>query len=153
MKTTDPPKEKPGSVLRQEQYRGLLFCWRIRKGLRKELDLDRIKKYVDWFFRNNLEPHFEVEESFIFPLLKNKDQLLKKARADHRRLKRLFQDTTDLPKSLSLLEEELEAYFLFERQRLIYEIENDITEKELSIIMQIHTESLCHEDWGDEFWR
>jgi len=147
------PTHEPIHILRQEQYQGLLFCWKIRTGLKKELAPERIKKYVDWFFRNNLEPHFEVEESFIFPLLKNNEQLIKKARSGHRRLKRLILDARDLPKNLSLLEEELEAYFLFERQRLIYEIQNSISEKELGMIMKIHTESLSDEDWGDEFWK
>src|SRR5690606_24504757 len=122
-------KNKPMFVLRQEQYLGLLFCWRIRTGLKKGLDSLRLKRYADWFYYNNLEPHFEIEEIFIFPLLKNSNQLIKKARSEHRRLKRLVADTHNLPKTLSLLEEELESYFLFERQKLLFEIENHIPER------------------------
>lgn len=146
-------KNKPLFVLRHQQYQGLLFCWRIRTGLKKGLEPNRLKKYVDWFYFNNLAPHFEIEEVFIFPLLKNNSQLIKKASSNHRRLKRLMVDTANLPKTLSLLEEELESYFLFERQKLLYEIQNQIKERELKIITSIHTESISFDDWGDEFWQ
>lgn len=153
MKDSVIEKNKPVYFLWQEQYQGLLFCWKIRAGLKKGLDPDRIKQYADWFFKNNLEPHFDIEETFIFPKLKASSQMMKKALADHRRLRRLFTDTVDQVKSLNLLEEELETYFLFERHRLIYEIQNAISDEELKIIMKIHSESLNTEDWGDEFWR
>ncbi|MBL7933982.1 MAG: hemerythrin domain-containing protein [Bacteroidia bacterium] len=146
-------KNKPLFILRQEQYHALLFCWRIRTGLKKDLEPSRLKRYVDWFYINNLGPHFEIEEIFIFPLIKNNTQLIKKARSEHRRLKRLIADTANPSKTLSLLEEELESYFLFERQKLLYEIQTGIPEKELDIIAGIHMESISYDDWGDEFWR
>lgn len=153
MNSTPTKRDKTLQVLQQEQERGLQFCWKIRQGFKKEIDPERISKYSHWFFRNNLLPHFSVEEDFIFPLLKDKDPVIKKALIDHRRLTRLFKDTANVEKSLSLIEEELENYFRFEKQKLIREIQNAVSEKEMDLIMKIYSESLSFEDWGDEFWK
>lgn len=150
---TDPIKRtKALRPLSREHHHGLLLCWKIRRGLKNGIEINRIKKYTDWFFKNSLLTHFNVEEEFIFPLLGNDHELVKKTLADHRRLKRLFEDSTDIPKSLSLLEEELEAHIRFEERVLFPAIELAATEKELSLIMSIHTENSVYEDWGDVFW-
>jgi hypothetical protein len=153
MNSIPTKRDKTLQFLLLEQERGLHFCWKIRRGFKKEVDLKRISRYSNWFFRNNLLPHFNVEEDFIFPLLKNNDSVLKKAMMDHRRLTRLFMDTSNVEKSLSLIEEELENYFRFEKQKLIQEIRNAVSEKEMDLIMKIYSESLSFEDWGDEFWK
>ncbi len=146
-------RERTLQFLQQEQERGLQFCWKIRRGFKKEIEPERISKYSHWFFQNNLLPHFGVEEDFIFPLLKDKDSIIKRALIDHRRLTRLFKDTADVKKSLSLIEEELENYFRFEKQKLFREIHETVSEKEMDLIMKIYSESLVLEDWGDEFWK
>jgi iron-sulfur cluster repair protein YtfE (RIC family) len=139
--------------LSREHHHGLLLCWKIRTGLKKDVAIDRIKKYSDWFFTNSLSAHFNIEEEFIFPLLGNDHKLVKKALTDHRRLKRLFHNTTHIKKSLSLLEEELEKHIRFEERILFPAIEKVVTEKELTLIMEIHAENNTYEDWGDEFWK
>lgn len=140
------------SVLRQEQYHTLLFCWKLRIGLQKGVEIKRIKRYADWFFSTNLAHHFDMEETFIFPLMNAESKLVRKALTDHRRLRRLFMNGEEALRSLSLLEEELESYILFERQRLTYEMQEDIEERKLDLIMRIYSESLSFDDWGDEFW-
>lgn len=152
MKTLPLKRTKALRPLSREHHHGLLLCWKIRAGLKKGVEINRIKKYTDWFFKNSLLTHFNVEEEFIFPLLGNNHELVKKALADHRRLRRLFEDLTDIPKSLSLLEEELEAHIRFEERVLFPAIEVVATEKELNLIMEIHSENSIYEDWGDVFW-
>jgi hemerythrin superfamily protein len=73
---------------------------KYEQGLKKgQLISSRIKAYTDWFFKNSLLTHFNIEEEFVFPLLGNEHELVKKALTDHRRLKRLLEDTTDIEKS------------------------------------------------------
>ena len=43
----------------------------------------------------------------MFPILGDKDELVKRALTEHRRLILLFTDTNSISKSLSLIEEEL----------------------------------------------
>lgn len=152
MKTAPIKRSKALQPLSREHHHGLLLCWKIRTGLKKSIDLSRIKAYTDWFFKNSLLTHFNIEEEFIFPLLGNEHELVKKALTDHRRLKRLFEDTTDIKKSLSRLEEELESHIRFEERILFPAIEKIVKEKELKLIMEIHSELSTYEDWGDEFW-
>ncbi len=138
--------------LSREYNHSLLLCWKIRTGLKKSVDINRIKTYTDWFFKNNLLSHFTVEEDFIFPLLGNNNPLTKKALADHRRLRRLFENNQDIERSLSLLEEELEKHIRFEKLKLLNEIQKIASDKELDLIMKIYSETMIYEDWGDPFW-
>jgi len=139
--------------LSREHHHGLLFCWKIRRGLKKSVEIERIKAYADWFFKNNLSKHFNIEEEFIFKLLGNNHDLVQKALTDHRRLVRLFEDTVNVEKSLNQLEEELEKHIRFEERILFPEIQKIVSEHELELAMKIHSEEIVCEDWGNEFWK
>ena len=94
--------------LSRDHHHGLQLCWKIRTGFSKQVEVERIKKYADWYFTTHLVPHFELEEKYIFTILDSKHELVKQALTDHRRLKRLFKQTKDLEKALGRIEEELE---------------------------------------------
>lgn len=140
------------SLSRKHHY-GLLLCWKIRTGFRKEVELERIKSYADWFFKNDLPPHFQIEEEFLFPVLGNTNDLVKKAIAQHRKLKRLFEDTSDLNKSLYRIEEELEKHIRFEERILFNEIEKIATNDQFDLLLQVHRKNIVSENWVDEFWK
>ncbi|MBS1635885.1 MAG: hemerythrin domain-containing protein [Bacteroidetes bacterium] len=138
--------------LSREHHQGLLLCWKIRTGFRKTIDPLRIKAYTNWFYEKNLAKHFEIEEDFIFPLLGADHPLVKKAIAEHRRLSRLFSEKNNIIKALSFIEEDLEKHIRFEERILFHEVEQVASQKELSLILEIHQEMVTVEDWGDEFW-
>src|SRR5680860_688473 len=96
-------RNKSLQPLSRDHHHSLLLCWKIRTGFTKDVAVERIKRYTDWFFENHIRPHFEMEEKYLFPILGNNNQLVKKAIAEHRRLGRLFNDTKDIDKSLSLI--------------------------------------------------
>jgi hypothetical protein len=77
---TDKPIKRSEFLkpLSREHHRGLLFCWKIRAGIKKNVEVSRIKKYADWFYQNYLVPHFEVEEKYVFPILGNENEFIKK---------------------------------------------------------------------------
>ena len=114
----------------RDHHHGLLLCWKIRTGFSKGVDLERIKRYTDWFFNTHLVPHFNLEEKYIFPILGEKHELVKRALTEHRRLIRLFTNTHSISKSLSLIEEELEQHIRFEERILFNEIQKIGTEKQ-----------------------
>ncbi len=119
-----PLKRAPSLVpLSRDHHHALLLCWKIRTAFRKEVAVGRIKKYTDWFYQNHIQPHFKVEEEYIYSVLGMDDELIKQAMAEHRRLKRLFEDTTDIEKSLSLIEEELEKHIRFEERILFQKVQ------------------------------
>jgi hemerythrin-like domain-containing protein len=139
-------------ALSREHHHGLLLCWKIRTGIKKQIEPERIKKYANWFYINHLLPHFELEEQHIFTLLGNEHELVKKALAEHRRLKRLFESDIEILKNLTLIEEELESHIRFEERILFNEIQLIATEEELQQIKKIHTEEKFADNLSDAFW-
>ena len=127
-------------AISREHHHGLLLCWKIRTGIKRQIEPERIKKYSDWFYTSQLLPHFELEEQHIFTLLGNENELVKKALSEHRRLKRLFESETEVMKNLTLIEEELESHIRFEERVLFNEIQLIATEEQLQEIKRIHTE-------------
>lgn len=140
-------------TLSREHHHGLLLCWKIRAGIKNNIELSRIKTYADWFYQTCLISHFEMEEKYLFSILGDQNKLIKKAISDHRRLKRLFNDDLDLQKSLSLIEEELERHIRFEERVLFNEIQRKATQEQLLALEQIHSEEKFVDNLTDTFWK
>lgn len=129
------------------------LCARIRFGLVNGISTERIKKYSDWFKKNSLDPHFEMEKKNVFPILGYQNVRIKRALANHRRLTRLFAETTDLHIVLNKIEEELGTYIRFEERILYNEIQKVATPTQLLEIERSHQKLCsCDEAWEDEFW-
>lgn len=152
---TEKPLKRHKSLqpLSREHHHGLLLSWKIRSGFSKNIETARIKIYADWFFKTYLLPHFNLEEKYIFPLLDDDNEFVKRALAEHRRLKRLFNDDTDALKSLSKIEEELEQHIRFEERVLFPEVQKSATEDQLEHIAEIHHEEGFVDKLDDEFWK
>lgn len=148
-----PIKRDPNlQPLSRDHHQALLLCWKIRKGFSKNVAPERIKAYSDWFFGAHILPHFKIEEKYLFPVLGSEDTLVKKALAEHRRLKRLFREEKDVEKSLHLIEEELDRHVRFEERELFGRIQAAATDEQLALIKQHHKEEKFEENTADEFW-
>ncbi|MEW4923893.1 hemerythrin domain-containing protein [Algibacter sp. 2305UL17-15] len=146
-------RHKALQPLSREHHHGLLLSWKIRAGFSKNIEPKRIKVYADWFFENHLIPHFEKEEAHIFTILNEEHDLVKRAMADHRRLRRLFTESEDEAQTLSKIEEELDKHIRFEERVLFPEIQKVATEAQLALIEEIHQEGNFEDKIDDEFWR
>ncbi|HLT34547.1 MAG TPA: hemerythrin domain-containing protein [Aquaticitalea sp.] len=146
-------RHKALQPLSRDHHYGLLLSWKIRSGFNKKVEVERIKAYADWFFKNHLIPHFELEERYVFPVLDKKNELVKRAMADHRRLKRLFNTEDDVQKSLHKIEEELEQHIRFEERVLFPEIQKVASEEQLSLLEKIHQDEKLEDNIDDEFWK
>tara|TARA_R110002049_G_scaffold307773_2_gene509423 strand:+ start:9188 stop:9652 length:465 start_codon:yes stop_codon:yes gene_type:complete len=154
MDTKKPQKRhKALQPLSREHHHGLLLSWKIRSGFSKNIAPKRIKTYADWFFENHLIPHFEMEEAHVFTILNEDNELVKRALADHRQLKRLFTEPNDKTKALSKIEEELDKHIRFEERVLFPEIQKVATEDQLALIEDIHQEHGFVDKVDDEFWK
>jgi iron-sulfur cluster repair protein YtfE (RIC family) len=138
--------------LSRQHHFGLLFSWKLRKGFAENISIDRLKAYTNWFFINEIEPHFKLEEDYIFPILDAGHPFIVRVLKEHRRLERLFHDQENIQNSLSLLEEDLEAHIRFEERVLFTEIQKVATKEELEEIKKIHFDSGSKEDYPDPFW-
>lgn len=146
-------RDKSLQPLSREHHHSLLLCWKIRQGFAKGIETERIKRYADWFFENHIQPHFMEEEAHIFPILGHDNIHVKKAISDHRKLARLFTDRDEVEKSLSLIEEALEAHIRFEERVLFNEIQETATPEQLELITSLHPESKFVDNREDEFWK
>lgn len=135
----------------REHHHGLLLSFKIREGLKKKVDVERMKRYADWFWTNHLFPHFEYEEKFILPILDKEDKLVKRTIREHRRLKRLFLSSDNVEHNIMLIEEELVAHIRFEERILFQEIQKIATLEQLKMIEEAHV-FIEDKGWEDEFW-
>lgn len=139
--------------LSEEHNEVLLLSYRIGAGLRQNVDGKRIKKYVDWFKTEYLDPHFALENKYIFPILGERNVRMKRALANHRRLNRLFDETSNLNIVLNKIEEELGSFIRFEERILYNEIQKVATREELLMIENVHHEiDFVEGVWEDKFW-
>lgn len=146
-------RDKNIQPLSRDHHHTLLLCWKIRKGFSKEVAPERMKTYSDWFFFNHVLPHFKIEEKYLFPVLGEEHEMVKKALAEHRRLERLFRDDKEITRSLSLIEEELEHHVRFEERELFNEIQKQAIPEQLEMIAEIHKDERFQENTDDEFWK
>lgn len=72
--------------------------------------------------------------------------------SEHRRLKHLFRDGSDLQKSLSLIKEELECHIRFEERIIPTEIQKKASQEQLLPIEQIHSEGKFVNNLTNPFW-
>lgn len=141
------------TILEREHRDSLLLCWKIREGFRNNTPIVRIKKYVDWYWENNLKPLFEIEEAHIFSTLPPEDKLRKKVLSQHRKLRKLFEvkNESEFLKSLTLIEEELELHIRFAEKEVLNEFMKTATPEQIKEIEEKSSCQTCLE-WQDAFW-
>lgn len=140
--------------LSKDHHHGLLLCWKIREGRKKQIETERIKAYTDFFFDSQLRPHFRFEEKEIFVLLGQDHPMVKKAQADHHRLEQLFKENEHVDHALTEIEKELEDHIRFEERILFNEIQQEISEEKLEILKNKEDEVKTPDPdvWNDKFW-
>ncbi len=143
-------------VLSREHHFGLLFCWKIRQGLKKHVQLERIQSYVKYFWDSHLQQHFE-EETLLFNELQ--DSLCERAISEHIHIKLLVDTIINLepiqPDQLNQLADVLDDHIRFEERILFPYLEKELTEDKLAEIgarlQQLHPVRE-KDDYPDEFW-
>ncbi len=130
----------------------MLLSWKIRTGLSNNVEIQRIKKYSDWFFENCLAPHFEMEEKFVFPILGEKHKSVRRALREHSRLRRLFTARDRLFRNLNLIEEELVGHIRFEERVLFNEVQEIADTAQIKLLEDMHAEGSDSDCWNDKFW-
>lgn len=136
----------------REHHQGLLLCWKIDAGIRKDIEPKRIKKYSEWFFKNHLLPHFEIEERYLFPILGNDHVHIIKALDDHNILKKLFNSKEESYQNLLRIRETLSNHIRFEERVLFNEIQLIASPEKLEQIKIHHHENDFVDNLTDTFW-
>ena len=135
-----------------KHHKNLFFCWNIRTGIDRSVELGRIVEYVNWYGENILFPQLEIEEKLLFTILSEDHYLVKRAIKEHRRIRRLFKIDKNPMKNLIYIEEELDLHIRFEEKNILPEVELLATQKELRAINEALSQLPTNSDWEDQFW-
>ena len=140
--------------LSKDHHHGLLLCWKIRVGRKKDIETERIKAYTDFFFESQLKPHFKFEEEEIFGLLGDEHPLVKRAKHEHTRLENLFNSDTFITRALVDIEKELDAHIRFEERVLFTELQAEASKAQLDNLKNKEDEIQTPDpdQWHDKFW-
>src|SRR3954468_12900293 len=160
MKAPSPIKRDRNLVLlSRDHHDGLLLVWKIRQGIKLEADRALITKYIVNVFDNELELHFNEEESLLFNQLPATDELRINAEDQHAAIRKkiaafrssaIYSDADLL--SFALL---LEEHIRFEERTLFPYLEKMIPGKLLEEVgKQLEKDHAAKEClvWHEEFW-
>jgi len=138
--------------LSHDHHQALILAQQIKKGAPQykgmPSTLENKRKYTLQFYKSELVQHFKDEEEFLFPSVKNKkaglDIMISEIISEHRKMELLVTElgkTGNLENLLDELGLLLEKHIRKEERKLFVEIENVLSEAELSDISQKITES------------
>jgi len=158
-KSTTKPIKRSKHILQlsKDHHFALLFCWKIRQGLKQEVDTERIKKYVQYFWEKDMQAHFREEEEILFALVKGAK--VEKALDDHKQIRKqveLLKTLSGKPAAelLSALVDNVDAHVRYEERELFPHLEKVLTEAQLEAIgTQLKTEPVYKDEYADEFWK
>lgn len=143
--------------LSKDHHFTLLFCWKIRQGQKKEVDVERIKKYVQHFWQSDMQEHFREEEEILFAPVN--DHKVQKAIDDHHQIKEqvdeLMKTLSGLSSfnQLSVLADTVEAHVRYEERVLFPHLEKVLTEAQLEDIgAKLKDAPVLKDNYADEFW-
>lgn len=140
--------------LSREHHEGLLAVWKIRQGLANQVASARIAAFIQWFWQQHLQPHFEKEEKFIPRILSSSRPLLQQMLHEHAEIKMLVADAIqheDL-KKLEVVAQTVNDHIRFEERQLFAEIERTATPDQLRrLATELHDEPVTTA-WDDTFW-
>lgn len=145
--------------LSRDHHSGLLLCWKIRTGIKKGIEEQRIAGYVLFYYRSHLTEHFRQEEEYIFPLVGEQNIRTQRAIAEHRQIEALIHKLENSEtigyNGLEELANRLDAHIRYEERELFSYIEEEAETKQLGnaggIIAGLHND-IKEPAWSDEFW-
>lgn len=141
----------------KDHHASLLFCWKIKEGLKKNIDIPRITKYINFFWEKHLKAHFSEEEELLFNQVE--DPLCQQGKAEHLLLTEqvnwLNQDKNQAKGEYVLFEELLNKHIRFEERVLFPYLENilpvSVLDNALEQLLAKHA-ATYHDNYPDEFW-
>lgn len=140
--------------LSREHHEGLLAAWKIRQGIAKTIEPERIVAFVYWFWQQHLQAHFKKEET-AFPIVFSPEHpLMQQMLQEHRSIENLVQEVKqheDL-KKLEQLAQLITAHIRFEERQLFGEVEKAASPEQLQTLAELLQDEKTEAVWEDEFW-
>ena len=144
--------------LSKEHHFSLLFCWKIRQGLKREVAKERIVKYAQYFRDHHLDAHFREEETILFAPLK--DRWVQKAIEDHKQIRHQLEELAGIIEDnayqqLTKLANLVDDHVRYEERELFPHLEKTLSDEQLEAIgkkLDAQQPSPLKDEYADEFW-
>lgn len=145
--------------LSREHHFSLLFGWKIKNGLKFNIETHRIAKYVIHFWENNLQTHFQQEEETLFAV--RPDSMIDRALAEHVLIKNEVVSIQNpaseeaLIQHLNNIAELVTNHVRFEERLLFPHLEKILTPEQLKNIgheLNNMLDEPLQDNYSDEFW-
>jgi len=144
--------------LSREHHFSLLFCWKIRHGLKNNVAAERIKEYVEYFWHENLRRHFQEEERLFFAPLS--DHKVQRAVREHKMIGREIKELSTLRgirlnRKLEELADLVSNHVRFEERVLFPHLERIMSKEQFETIgieLAREESSSLHDNYVDQFW-
>ena len=139
--------------LSRDHHFGLLLCWKLKEGLKRDVSVERMSKYIGLFYLQNLKPHFAEEEESIFKVLGEEHPLIKEAISQHRIFKKMIEDGFKTPQQIEEFRALLELHIRTEERQIFPEIETQATDQQLEDLLKLDHPELKEPEYDDIFWK
>lgn len=149
-------RSKQLTPLSKDHHDGLLFAWKIKQGLKNGADIKLVAEYIQWFWNNHLQEHFNEEEQVLAPHLPPENELLQQMMDEHQEIEAMIHINEKIADEtlLTKLAESIDDHIRFEERQLFPYAEKVIPEKELNLIYeQLSKETVQCKNWDNEFWK
>ena len=142
-------------ALSRDHHHGLLLCWKIRQGLKMNVELKRIGNYIHFFWKTQMVEHFRKEEELLFSKIDG--PVCDRVKDEHGIIRLLVDgiDRHDKNNRNSYIEFSnlLEQHIRYEERVLFPYLEANISASELEAIGKELEMNETHNDvYEDEFW-
>ena len=139
--------------LSRDHHFGLLLCWKLKEGLKKEIAVERMEKYIRLFYSTNLKDHFAEEEESIFKILGNDHPLISEAVTQHQTFRKMVENGFKNPEEIETFRALLELHIRTEERVIFPEIEKQATDEQLEAILNLNHPELKEPEYDDLFWK
>ena len=120
--------------------------------------MERISKYVQYFWQQHLQPHFREEENIFFAPIK--DRLVQRAVNEHKYIKQQIEDLANYSgnnerKSLEKIADMVYEHVRYEERDLFPHLERKLSKEQLENIgeqIEKHHPSSLQDQYEDQFW-
>ena len=141
----------------KDHHFALLLIWKVRQGVRLNIENERISKYLIFFFENYLKAHFKEEEELLFVHLESDSISRRTAEQHHKALSEMAAQIKSHPGITVTTEfiNTLEKHIRFEERELFNELQTMLSEAALNMIaekMEASHPNEKEDNWNDTFW-
>lgn len=140
----------------REHHEELLLGWKIKRGLAKGIEADRIARYCKHFYKQYLSKHMEKEEKYIISKLNPSDPDAIKLLKEHQQVKQLIEglgkDPVNTVDFLKILAQELETHIRYEERVFFSRIQKELDEEVLQTMQPEEDQIKEGTEWNDCFW-